>query len=469
MRKLAEQLFPHAGIRHAEQKAEKSNDRQIQNKSEQPISDASYWKMVNTISVIAAIVLLIYEITIYVMSPAPLNVEHLLPALLLMGLTFGLTWRTYPFAMLFLSVWGIVASMPTFNGAAFIMTALSCIVMIIVNCSGKELLFSFCIPLLLLTISMGVLVSRNVVPSYQIRDAVLQLMGYIFQAALLGMLIRNIQRRMQVRVQAAQLQVEKQRAQQLERNVRLASQMHDGLTNDLSFIATIAYSHILQERSLTASEETGQENTAISLSSPSSSSPSPSSSPSSQSSPSLGNSQPVTSSSDWQHVYDEAQDALDKAHFAIDRLRGKPEPVDEVADARGPLQQAVPRIANREKAKLDALGFAGTVDVELAGISGTISVRARQEVIQLVTEVFANIRRHASVDGTYSVSLLFAPDCQALKIVAMNTLSSQSRGSKSGRGLQLHQHIIEQLGGSLETSVDDDVWIVRATIPLLAE
>ncbi|NYI26231.1 hypothetical protein [Aeriscardovia aeriphila] len=464
MRKLAEQLFPHAGIRHAEQKAEKSNNRHIQNKSEQPISDASYWKMVNTISVIAAIVLLIYEITIYVMSPAPLNVEHLLPALLLMGLTFGLTWRTYPFAMLFLSVWSIVASMPTFNGAAFILTALSCIVMIIVNCSGKELLFSFCIPLLLLTVSMGVLVSRNVVPSYQIRDAVLQLMGYIFQAALLGMLIRNIQRLMQVRVQAAQLQVEKQRAEQLERNVRLASQMHDGLTNDLSFIATIAYSHILQERSFTASEETGQENTAISLSSPSS----PSSSPSSQSSPSLGNSQLATSS-DWQHVYDEAQDALDKAHFAIDRLRGKPEPVDEVADARGPLQQAVPRIANREKAKLDALGFASTVDVELAGIPDTISVRARQEVIQLVTEVFANIRRHASVDGTYSVSLLFAPDCQALKLVAMNTLSSRSRGGKSGRGLQLHQHIIEQLGGSLETSIDDDVWIVRATIPLLAE
>lgn len=465
MRKRAEQLLAHVGIRHAEQKAEKSNDRQIQNKSEQLISDASYWKMVNTISVIAAIVLLIYEITIYVMSPAPLNVEHLLPALLLMGLTFGLVWRTYPFAMLFLSVWSIVASMPTFNGAAFILTALSCIVMIIVNCSGKELLFSFCIPLLLFTISMGVLVSRNVIPSDQIRDAVLQLMGYIFQAVLLGMLIRNIQRRMQVRVQAAQLQVEKQRAQQLERNVRLASQMHDGLTNDLSFIATIAYSHILQERSLAASEETGQENTAISLSSPSS----PSSLPSSQSSPSLGNSQTVTSSSDWQHVYDEAQDALDKAHFAIDRLRGKPEPLDEVADARGLLQQAVPRIANREKAKLDALGFAGTVDVELAGIPDALSAQVRQEVIQLVTEVFANIRRHASVDGTYSVSLLFAPDCQALKIVAMNTLSSQSRGGKSGRGLQLHQHIIEQLGGSLETSVDDDVWIVRATIPLLAE
>ena len=468
MRKLAEQLLAHAGIRHAEQKAEQSNDRQIQNKSEQPISDASYWKMVNTISVIAAIVLLIYEITIYVMSPAPLNVEHLLPALLLMGLTLGLLWRTYPFAMLFLSVWSIVASMPTFNGAAFILTALSCIVMIIVNCSGKELLFSFCIPLLLLTISMGVLVSRNVIPAYQIRDAVLQLMGYIFQAALLGMLIRNIQRRMKVRVQAAQLQVEKQRAQQLERNVRLASQMHDGLTNDLSFIATIAYSHILQERSEARREETGEGYTTLSPLHSALSSSEPAFSPSS-SDPSLASPQPVTSSSDWQHVYDEAQDALDKAHFAIDRLRGKPEPVDEVADARGLLQQAVPRIANREKAKLDVLGFAGTVDVELAGIPDALSAQVRQEVIQLVTEVFANIRRHASVDGTYSVSLLFAPDCQALKIVAMNTLSSQSRGGKSGRGLQLHQHIIEQLGGSLETSVDDDVWIVRATIPLLAE
>lgn len=468
MRKLAEQLLAHAGIRHAEQKAEKSNDRQVQNKSEQTISDASYWKMVNTISVIAAIVLLIYEITIYVISPAPLNVEHLLPALLLMGLTLGLVWRTYPFAMLFLSVWSIVASMPTFNGAAFILTALSCIVMIIVNCSGKELLFSFCIPLLLLTISMGVLVSRNVIPSDQIRDAVLQLMGYIFQAALLGMLIRNIQRRMQVRVQAAQLQAEKQRAQQLERNVRLASQMHDGLTNDLSFIATIAYSHILQERSEARREETGEGYTTLSPLHSALSSSEPPFSPSS-SGPSLASPQPVTSSSDWQHVYDEAQDALDKAHFAIDRLRGKPEPLDEVADARGPLQQALPRIANREKAKLDALGFAGTVDVELAGIPDALSAQVRQEVIQLVTEVFANIRRHASVDGTYSVSLLFVSDCQALKIVAMNALSSQSRGGKSGRGLQLHQHIIEQLGGSLETSVDDDVWIVRATIPLLAQ
>ena len=464
MRKHSEQLLSCASKQHTQQQEAKGDSQQTQSKNEQPISDASYWKMVNTIIVIVAIVLLIYEITIYVMSSAPLNIEHLFPALLLMGLTLGLVWRTYPFAMLFLSVWSIVASMPTFNGAAFILTVLSCIVMIIVNCSGKELFISLCVPLLLFTISLGVLVSRNIVPLYQIRDEVLQLMGYIFQAALLGMLIRNIQRRMQVHVQAAQLQVEKQRAEQLERNVRLASQMHDGLTNDLSFIATIAYSHILQERSLTASEETRQENTAILLSTLSS----PSLSPSSQSSSLLGNSQPVTSS-DWQYVYNEAQDALDKAHFAIDRLRGKPEPVGEIADTRGPLQQAVPHIANREKAKLDALGFAGTVDVDLAGIPEALSAQVRQETIQLVTEVFANIRRHASVDGTYSVSLLFAQDRQALKLVAMNTLSSQSRGGKSGRGLQLHQHIIEQLGGSLETSVDDDVWIVRATIPLLAQ
>lgn len=406
-------------------------------------AEAAYWKTVHIITIIVTVLLLIYEISVYSISSAPLRIDHLLVSVLLMALTVGLAWRIYPFAMLFLCVWSIMAFLPTFNGAAFIITVYSCIVIILVNCSGKQLFLSLFVPLIVLSSSVGVTAYRAIIPALTLRRAVVEIAVNLFQVALVGILFRSIQHRMQLRVQAAQLQTQMQRAEQLERNVRLASQMHDGLTNDLSYIATLAYSHVLQEQDAASKDDGAQ-----------------------------GGSQGAAQQqalSDWQHIYEEAQAALDKAHFAIDRLRGKPEAIDEIADARGPLKEVLPRIAAREKAKLDALGFSGTLDVDLAHLPDSVSALARSEAVQLVTEVFANIRRHASVDGTYSVSLLFAPDCQALKIVAMNTLSSQSRGGKSGRGLQLHQHIIEQLGGSLETSVDDDVWIVRATIPLLAE
>lgn len=403
-------------------------------------AEAAYWKTVHIITIIVTVLLLIYEISVYSISSAPLRIDHLLLSVLLMALTVGLAWRIYPFAMLFLCVWSIMAFLPTFNGAAFIITVYSCIVIILVNCSGKRLFLSLFVPLIVFSSSVGVTAYRAIIPALTLRRAVVEIAVNLFQVALVGILFRSIQHRMQLRVQAAQLQTQMQRAEQLERNVRLASQMHDGLTNDLSYIATLAYSHVLQEQDAASKDDGAQ-----------------------------GGSQGAAQQqalSDWQHIYEEAQAALDKAHFAIDRLRGKPEAIDEIADARGPLKEVLPRIAAREKAKLDALGFSGTLDVDLAHLPDSVSALARSEAVQLVTELFANIRRHASDDGTYSISLHYAPDCQVVKIVAMNTLSSASRGGSSGRGLQLHRHILHKMGGDMQTSEDKGVWILRATIPL---
>lgn len=407
-------------------------------------AEAAYWKTVHIITIIVTVLLLIYEISVYSISSAPLRIDHLLVSVLLIALTVGLAWRIYPFAMLFLCVWSVMAFLPTFNGAAFIITVYSCIVIILVNCSGKQLFLSLFIPLIVFASTVGVTAYRAVIPALTLRRGVVEIVINLFLVALVGILFRSIQHRMQLRVQAAQLQTEKQRAEQLERNVRLASQMHDGLTNDLSYIATLAYSHVLQEQAA-VSKDDGAQGTAQGVAQGSAQQQAP---------------------SDWQHVYEEAQAALDKAHFAIDRLRGKPEAIDEIADARGPLKEVLPRIAAREKAKLDALGFSGTLDVDLAHLPDSVSASARSEAVQLVTELFANIRRHASDDGTYSVSLHYAPDFQAVKIVAMNTLSSASRGGNSGRGLLLHHHILQNMGGAMETSEDDGVWILRATIPL---
>lgn len=403
-------------------------------------AEAAYWKTVHIITISVTVLLLIYEISVYSISSAPLRIDHLLVSVLLMALTVGLAWRIYPFAMLFLCVWSVMAFLPTFNGAAFIITVYSCIVIILVNCSGKQLFLSLFIPLTVFSSTVGVTAYRAVIPALTLRRGVVEIVINLFLVALVGILFRSIQHRMQLRVQAAQLQTEKQRAEQLERNVRLASQMHDGLTNDLSYIATLAYSHVLQEQAAASKDDAAPDGDqgAAQRQAP----------------------------SDWQHVYEEAQAALDKAHFAIDRLRGKPEAIDEIADARGPLKEVLPRIAAREKAKLDALGFSGTLDVDLAHLPDSVSAPARSEAVQLVTELFANIRRHASDDGTYSVSFHYAPDFQAVKIVAMNTLSSASRGGNSGRGLLLHYNILQNMGGAMETSEDDGVWILRATIPL---
>jgi DNA-binding NarL/FixJ family response regulator len=95
-----------------------------------------------------------------------------------------------------------------------------------------------------------------------------------------------------------------------------------------------------------------------------------------------------------------------------------------------------------------------------AGQDGPVIVTeaVHSEIKGIVTETFANLRRHCAPPTDYSIRVAIGDN--SFNLIEMNTLSiheqlhDQPLLQPSGKGLQLHCHIIESLGGSLAASQD---------------
>lgn len=93
-------------------------------------------------------------------------------------------------------------------------------------------------------------------------------------------------------------------------------------------------------------------------------------------------------------------------------------------------------------------------------------------VTALINEVYANLIRHCTPSkDTYSLSIALAPDGQTLIVREENSVfkeNGNARGGFSQKGLGLHKRIIENFGGSLITSSVKGAWILESRIPLKA-
>ena len=88
----------------------------------------------------------------------------------------------------------------------------------------------------------------------------------------------------------------------------------------------------------------------------------------------------------------------------------------------------------------------------------------KKSVRSLVTELFANIRRHCVPGDDYS--LMVDIDERRIRIVQMNTVTLgfrqvAGRRISSGRGLATHRDIIRRLNGTMRTTLEDNTWTVR--------
>lgn len=118
---------------------------------------------------------------------------------------------------------------------------------------------------------------------------------------------------------------------------------------------------------------------------------------------------------------------------------------------------------------LEAQGYRGTAAVN--GIAMVVDPEAAAEALSLMTEIGTNIRRHAPAgDDSYLLFVTLSPEWIEIRETndirddadAQSGLSAQEL---SGRGLAMHRIRVQELGGELTARSDDGTWMIYVRIP----
>ena len=297
--------------------------------------------------------------------------------------------------------------------------------------SASDLLFSSCLVwgvlsfllspwMTLLAQSCNVLLlSLTVLRDTSEPRAVIAVLVMQIAATVAGYALRRHRLDDTAREQRLRLRTTQERIAILERNMRLARRLHDDLTNNLASIGMLCEAHLLScsdpdERLLLTS------------------------------------------------IRDKTRESVSCAHEVIDILRGQTGPDPASRTRPGGWGQTIRGLVEARQAELRRHGFEGSASVTIDP-DAVLPMAVADEIVSLLAEVYSNIRAHASpTDGGFSLELAVSDD--GIRLVQMNMCRPDDR-TVSGRGLQLHRHIIATLGGTLSTSLEDDVWTLKAHIP----
>ncbi|NMM93413.1 MULTISPECIES: histidine kinase [Bifidobacterium] len=176
----------------------------------------------------------------------------------------------------------------------------------------------------------------------------------------------------------------------------------------------------------------------------------------------------------------ELRDAADRAmthtHAVIDSLETQPEqhsplepsesqdgtPAPIPSDDPVTVQQAeLQSLIDDEETKLESLGFTG--DNLLGEFHHPLSPGMMRLLTGLLTELYANIAKHADPAEWYAVSIGF--DTEELHISVSDTTSEHDGKLGSGSGLNRYRTIIEKAGGSFTIRTEQRHWQLDAAIP----
>ncbi|KFI97442.1 histidine protein kinase [Bifidobacterium stellenboschense] len=144
-----------------------------------------------------------------------------------------------------------------------------------------------------------------------------------------------------------------------------------------------------------------------------------------------------------------------------EKRNGMPAPVsagDTVALQQAELQSLI----DDEETKLESLGFTG--DNLLGGLRHPLSPDMMRLLTGLLTELYANIARHADTVKWYAVSISFDMN-DGIRISVSDTIAEHDGKLGMGSGLDRYRTIIETVGGSFETRAQAGHWQLDAAIP----
>ena len=250
---------------------------------------------------------------------------------------------------------------------------------------------------------------------------------------LLGYVFREKSRREEAEKRQAQEELAIARLQLVEARHKLALRIHDSLTNNLSDISLIAHEHT--EDSLTEN--------------------------------------PDSDVSDWRTVSERTEDSFKQIHTIIDLLSQDPQTRQNPQTGQGLWEAEISSLVTRLREHHDQRGQRGHVSLEIADgldLQQKISPEVQEETLSLLTEIFANLQRHApSGDDSYDLFVQIGPE--RILIRQTNDLSNPgthplSEAERSGRGLAMHQAIVEKLGGTMRTRLQDGHWLIYVSLPV---
>ncbi|WP_241460981.1 histidine kinase [Bifidobacterium biavatii] len=176
----------------------------------------------------------------------------------------------------------------------------------------------------------------------------------------------------------------------------------------------------------------------------------------------------------------ELRDAADRAmthtHAVIDSLetQPKPQPQPEPSEAQDETPAPIPAddpvsaqqgelqsLIDDEETRLESLGFTG--DNLLGELRHPLPPDMMRLLTGLLTELYANIAKHADPTEWYAISTSF--DANDIRISVSDTSAEHDGKLGLGSGLDRYRTIIETAGGSFAIRTEQRHWQLDAAIP----
>ena len=258
---------------------------------------------------------------------------------------------------------------------------------------------------------------------------IVTLLGTFVIAAIAGYSISALQQFQRVQDELRQQQSRQERYHRSQRDLLLASRIHDSTARGLTLISLMADDPM-------SATTTGENNHAC-----------------------------------LHDIRSVAADTLAETRTVIDILCGSDDSAvyanrdhDNVMfiDA---LQQQL----NDNDHMFATLGFHGTsvVYAEDHGTSHHPNSAVAEELHDLIDQLYTNIAAHArQSNDSYVIRIVIGDD--QISIIESNTCdAARSSDRHISHGLSLHERRIRALGGTMTYTIEDSVWTLRAQLPLL--
>ena len=174
----------------------------------------------------------------------------------------------------------------------------------------------------------------------------------------------------------------------------------------------------------------------------------------------------VGPSSRWETISQKADEAFAATHDIVRMLQDDMQNDYENDDARaGEDTGSILSTVRRLRDDLSADGIAGTCYCEEFDAEYRLDDENRRLLKALIKEVFSNIAKHISRDDM-EYAFTMESDVSMVYITETNPVSDHPQRHSRRVGLNMHERAVSGIGGSLDTKVDGDVWILKARIPL---
>ncbi|WEV58341.1 histidine kinase [Bifidobacterium sp. ESL0728] len=178
-------------------------------------------------------------------------------------------------------------------------------------------------------------------------------------------------------------------------------------------------------------------------------------------------------------IYEASQAALNNMHDVIDVLKledqsDSPLRTEAKSDDGSrcvDVEERIRDLVGKEQQSMNRLGYHGQSLVNHAGQRISIAEDRLNVITDCIRELYANIIRH-TVPGKDTFAVSVTVDAGKISLTETNTISGKDIEDiplahvRHGLGLKAHRRAIENIGGVMRSRADDDGWFIHIEIPL---